>query len=81
MTEMQEHVQRRTNETILTGLRIIEFGDGGIGKQRRGRIDRWCSVIVKFYQGRDRKMDNVYWWRVYGGMLAPVDACGRRQLK
>ena len=40
ITEMQEHVQRKTNETILAGLRIIEFGNGGIGKQRRGRTDR-----------------------------------------
>ena len=27
---MQEHAQRETNETILAGLHIIEFGNGGI---------------------------------------------------
>ena len=27
---MQEYAQRETNETILAGLRIIEFGNGGI---------------------------------------------------
>ena len=31
ITAMQEHAQRKTNETILAGLRIIEFGNGGIG--------------------------------------------------
>ena len=29
---MQEHAQRETNETILAGLRIIEFGNGRIEK-------------------------------------------------
>ena len=28
---MQEHAQRETNKPILAGLRIIEFGNGGIG--------------------------------------------------
>ena len=27
---MQEHAQRETNKPILAGLRIIEFGNGGI---------------------------------------------------
>ena len=27
---MKEHAQRETNQTILAGLRIIEFSNGGI---------------------------------------------------
>ena len=30
LTAMKEHVQRETNKTILVGLRIIYFGNGGI---------------------------------------------------
>ena len=38
ITAMQEHAQRETNQTILAGLRVIEFGNGRISVCKSGPV-------------------------------------------
>ena len=61
---MQEHAQRKTNETILAGLRIIEFGNGGIGNSGEVALtgDAWwsCNFVKAVAEKRTTCAADVY---------------------